>query len=199
MISVMVEIPGRQAYADESFHEAPVGGFYVLAAVVFENETHADVRAAMWQLRGSRHTRKLHWNEMDAAQQHTAAKTVADLRGFHIVTIGAPVPRKRQERARAACLTRLVAELHSYEVTHLFMEGRTKALNARDIDTVRGARFGLPKGTVFHVEHVPGKQDALFWAADIVAGAVRAHREGVANYRRLLDECLYEVELDTDC
>ncbi|MDR7302087.1 DUF3800 domain-containing protein [Haloactinomyces albus] len=195
----MIDPAVRQAFVDESFHEAAIDGFYVLAAVVFEAATHEAVRTAMHELRGKRGTGKLHWNEMDTQQRHAATKTVADLEGFHIVTIGAPVPGRRQERARSACLNRLVAELHGYEVTQLFMESRTQSLNKRDIDTVRGARYALPKGTLFHIDHIPGKQDALFWAADIVAGAVRAHREGIEDYRRLLDECLYEVEVMTDC
>lgn len=190
---------GRRAFADESFLESVTGGFYVLAAVVFETDTHEAVREAMRGLRGKRDTRKLHWNEMDHQQQHNAAKTIAGLDGFHVVSVGSPVPVKRQDRARAACLTQLVYELHSYEVTELFMEGRTTTLNKRDVETVKGARFSLPKGTNFRVDHMPGKNEALFWAADIVAGAVRAHHEGTENYRRLLEGCLYEISVITDC
>lgn len=196
---VITSPAGRQAFADESFYEAVTGGFYVLAAAMFEAGTHQAAREAMHQLRGTRRTRKLHWNEMNLQQRRNATKTVADLDGFHIVTIGSPVPAKRQERARAACLTQLVYELHGYEVTELFMEARTPALNQRDIATVRGARFALPRGAVFHLDHVPGKHEALFWAADIVAGAVRAHREGTEGFRQLLEGCVYEVNVHTNC
>lgn len=187
----------RVAYADESFHEADHGGFYVLAAAVFDRGAHDTVRAAMQELRGKRRTSKLHWNEMDTRQQATAAQTVAAQDGFHIVTVGTPVPRTRQERARAMCLTRLVAELHSYSVTDLVIESRTPQLNERDIKTVRGARFSLPSGTRFHVVHVAGDQEPLLWSAGIVAGAVRAHHQGNGTHRQKLERCLYEVELDT--
>lgn len=60
----------------------------MLAAVVFEAEAHTAVRAAMQQLRGTRETRKLHWNEMNGQQQHNAAKTVADLRRDHRPPLG---------------------------------------------------------------------------------------------------------------
>lgn len=189
----------RPAFADESFLETDVGGFYVLAAVVFADDTRESVREAMLALRGTRATRKLHWNEMDSSQKRTAAKAVADLGGFHVVTVGAPVPARRQERARVACLTRLVHELHSYAVTELCMEARTAALNKRDIATVRGARYSLPKGTIFRVEHIAGQEEAVFWAADIVAGAVRAHREGSSEYRAMLADCVYEIDVITDC
>ena len=187
----------RVAFADESFHEADHGGFYVLAAAVFDEATHETVRTCMQELRGKRRSSKLHWNEMDTRQQTTAAQTIAALDGFHIVTVGTPVPHRRQERARAMCLTRLITELHSYSVTDLVIESRTVQLNERDIKTAQGARFSLPAGTRFHVTHVAGAQEPLLWSADIVAGAVRAHHQGNGAYRKKLERCLYEVELDT--
>lgn len=193
----MFDNAARVAFTDESFHEADHGGFYVLAAAVFDAITHDNVRTAMQELRGKRSTSKLHWNEMDTRQQGSAAATVAALDGFHIVTVGTPVRRTRQERARAVCLTRLVAELHGYAVSHLVIEARTAQLDARDIKTVRGARFSLPPGTRFHAVHVAGNQEPLLWSADIVAGAVRAHHQGNGAYRRKLEHCLYEIELDT--
>lgn len=193
----MFDDAARVAFADESFHEADHGGFYVLAAAVFDEANHEAVRAAMQGLRGRRRSSKLHWNEMDARQHTIASQTVAALDGFHIVTVGTPVPRARQERARARCLTRLVAELYGYSVTDLVIESRTAQLNDRDIKTVRGARFSLPEGTRFHVEHVAGSQEPLLWSADIVAGAVRAHHQGNGSYRKELEHCLYEVELNT--
>lgn len=79
------------------------------------------------------------------------------------------------------------------------VESRTPQLNQRDVATVAGARFQLPKGTEFRVDHRAGPEEPLFWAADIVAGAVRAHREGQANYLKFLGECVYEIEVDTEC
>ncbi len=168
----------RAAFADESFFERPTAGFYVLATVVFDAEVAETAREVMLQLRGRRQTTKLHGNEMSTPQRLAAAKTLADLDGLHVVTVGAPVPAKRQERARAQCLTRLVVELVGYGVTDLWLEARTATLDRRDVTTVTGARHHLPRGTLFRVEHRPGGADALFWAADIVAGAVRAGRSG---------------------
>src|SRR6266508_1629351 len=88
-----------QPFADESFHEASSGGFYVLAATMFDSVAHAVARRSMRDILGKRHSGKLHWNEMADQQRHNAAKIVANLRGFHIVAVGTPVPVKRQERA----------------------------------------------------------------------------------------------------
>lgn len=185
------------AFVDESFHEAPTGGFYVLAAAMFDPASHELAREAMRAILGKRKTNKLHWNEMDSQQRRTAVETVGELDGFHVVAVGTPVPRRRQERARAMCLHRLVLELHGIGVNRLWIESRTRQLNGRDVATVAGARFQLPKGTIFRVDHLAGADESLLWAADIVAGAVRTHREGAGSYRLLLDSCLCEIEVAT--
>jgi hypothetical protein len=186
------------AFADESFHEAPSGGFYVLAAAMFDPAAGDVAREAMREILGKRRTGKLHWNEMDKQERRNAAKIVAGLPGFHVVALGAPVPIRRQERARAKCLERLIFELHGYGVSHLVIEARSHQLNLRDIATVAGMRFKLPKGARLHVDHQTGTEP-LFWVADIVAGAVRAHREGQPSYRQDLDNCVYEIEVVTGC
>ncbi|MGQ0841326.1 hypothetical protein [Actinokineospora sp.] len=192
--------PRLRAFVDESFLESDRGGFYVLAAVVFEPDAHEAATYAMVGLRAGRSTSKLHWNEMDRLQKRAATLAVAQQGGFHVVAVGAPVPRRRQERARVRCLQLLVHELHGYGVTELVMESRTKALDARDVATVIGARHNLSKGTAFRVEHQAGAEQPLLWAADIVAGAVRSHRQlGDSVCRDLLGNCLYEIDVDTDC
>ena len=172
------------AYADESFHEAPSGGFYVL-----------QLRAKQ----GGRRVDKLHWYEMNRQRRLDAVTRVVDLADFHVVAIGTPVPHRRQEQARAACLCRLVHELHGCEVQTLYMESRSRLLNLRDVRTVTWTRGLLPRGSDFHVRHVLGGTEPLLWVADIVAGAVRAHQEGEPTFRRLLDDHLYEIAVDTNC
>jgi len=188
-----------RAFGDESFKESDKDGFYVLAAAVFDRAVHDEVRIVMSELRGKRRIPKLHWNEMDPAEQEAAVKTLADLDGFHLVAVGTPVPRRRQERARACCLRRLVHELSAFDVEMLVLESRTATLDARDVETVKGSRFDLPKGTPFRVTHQPGKLEPLLWAADIVAGAIRAGEDGRPGYRRLIEDLVYEIAVETDC
>ncbi|WP_226379930.1 DUF3800 domain-containing protein [Pseudonocardia sp. KRD291] len=185
---------GATAYVDESFHEHPTRGFYVLAAAVFSDESeHA--RTAMLALRGGRRTQKLHWNEMDDRQQRGAAAVVAGLDGMHLVTIGSPVPPKKQERARRAGLRRLAYELHGVGVTQIMMESRQRVLDRQDVGLITATRNDLPKGTRLRVDHQRGAEEPLFWAADIVAGAVRADREGVAEYRETLGALVQTFEV----
>ncbi|WP_440901057.1 hypothetical protein [Actinosynnema sp.] len=182
-----IEPAVRQAFADESFQESSTGlGFYVLAAVVFEPEQHDRVRELVLTLPGRPRDAKLHWTSMNKKYRHEAALRLAEVDGLHVVAIGSPVAPRRQERARATCLTRLVRELYGCAVTELAVEARTAQLDRRDITTVIGARHQLPKGVCFRVTHQRGTEEPLFWAADIVAGAVRAGRLGAPEYHSLL-------------
>ncbi|MCA1670787.1 MAG: hypothetical protein LC799_00805, partial [Actinobacteria bacterium] len=155
---------------------------------VVEPDMCEEVREAMLglrqRLRGHKAGDKLHWNHLEPRQRQAAVKQVAALPGFHVVTVGSPVPQRRQERARAVCLGRLIVELHQFGVTRLLMEAREQELNGRDVRTVTGARFLLPKGSEFRVDHEFGLRDPALWAADLVAGAVRAHRLGDSTYWR---------------
>lgn len=183
------------AYVDESFREHPDSGIYVLAAAVLTHSVQDEARTLMRKLRGRRNTSKLHWSQMDRGQRKAAASQLAAIEGLHLVAIGAPVPRRRQERARAACLTVLVLELHNLGVRHMFIEARTPELDLRDVRSVIGARYRLPKGAQLKIDHVRGSTDPLLWTADIVAGAVHASHDGNPTYRDILLERIYELRV----
>ncbi|MEV5605692.1 hypothetical protein AB0L33_30065 [Streptomyces sp. NPDC052299] len=154
----------------------------------------------MRALKGQRDTSKSHWTEMDHRQRRDAAELVATQNGLHVVAVGTPVPKRRQERARSKSLTALVIELHAFEVDRLFIEARETTLNKKDISTVARARQTvLPKGAVFRADHVPGHTEPLLWISDIVAGAVHAQRKGDPRYTMLLGETLLDFDVPTDC
>jgi hypothetical protein len=138
----------------------------------------------MRRLLGSRRTTKLHWHEMDRLQQKDATHRVAGIEGFHVVAVGAPVPRRRQQRARTACLTALVGELHGFGVQHLLIEAQAAHLNRRDVATVQGARFALPKGSRFRVDHIPGSAEHCrgwpMWSSASSGPAAKAVRSGLS-------------------
>ncbi|WP_327299898.1 hypothetical protein [Streptomyces sp. NBC_01197] len=188
------------AWSDESFQERDSAGFYIIAAAVIEPAVIDKAREAMLQRRGRRQTTKSHWTEMDDRERRLAADAVATLGGLHVVAVGSPVPVRRQERARRACLSELVTQLHGFRVGHLYMEAREPQLNARDIATLQHARrYALPKGTDFRIDHVPGGTEPLLWIADIVAGACRAEQLGRAAYREALGDVVLDFEVSTRC
>ncbi|MBV9140327.1 MAG: hypothetical protein JO115_05335 [Pseudonocardiales bacterium] len=82
---------------------------------------------------------------------------------------------------------------------HLLIESRSAELNHRDVATVQGARFALPKGSHFRVDHVPGSGEPLLWVADVVAGAVRAGLHGSSAQDGLLGERVRVLNVLTGC
>jgi hypothetical protein len=64
---------------------------------------------------------------------------------------------------------------------------------------ILGARYTLPKGAVFRVRHLPGAAEPILWAADIVAGAVRAARQDQGAFPDILADCVHKIEVVTDC
>ncbi|MBZ4014202.1 hypothetical protein CCS38_00130 [Streptomyces purpurogeneiscleroticus] len=137
---------------------------------------------------------------MDRAGKERAVELVGSIANLHVVAIGSPVPAKKQERARSKCLRELVTQLHGFEVSQLYMEAREGELNRRDVRTVQQARqYGLPKGTKFRIDHLPGGTEPLLWVADVVAGACRAEQLGTGEFREALGDTVLDFEVATDC
>jgi hypothetical protein len=111
------------AFADESFREDLIEGLSVLAAAVLEARAQQPARELMRRLPGPRRTNKLHCTRwIDFNKRRRPPRRGHG--GLHVVAVCTPVPRRRQERARAACLTALVAELPGSGVQHLHIEAR---------------------------------------------------------------------------
>ncbi|MFF8443054.1 hypothetical protein ACF07U_19585 [Streptomyces californicus] len=190
----------KTAWLDESFREHESNGFYIIAGTIIDPAFEADVRLAVQGLKGRRRAAKPHWTEMDRAERKDATHLVAAQKGLHLVSVGAPVPRRRQERARSKCLSAIVVELHGFGVSRLCLEARQEELNARDIRTIAAVRRTvLPRGTAMRAEHVPGPMEPLLWISDVVAGAVRTQRLGDSSYADLLGEQLIDFDVATDC
>jgi len=196
---MLLDPTAPRAFVDETFREDSTAGFYVLAAVVLGPSAQDEVTVGMLRLRGRRRMAKLNWSQMDHPQRKAAATQLAGADGLHVAVVGTPVPRRRQERARALCLTALVPDLHERGVQEILIEARTPELDRRDIETIRGVRFGLPRHTTLWARHVPGAEQPLLWAADIVAGAVRADHDGAGEYREILAERIHEIRVSMSC
>jgi hypothetical protein len=80
--------------------------------------------------------RRFHWRDSSPAARSKAVGIVAELSALHLVVIGAPLDRRRQERGRRLCLRRLLFELDAHGVAQVFIEARTRSLNTKDLTAV---------------------------------------------------------------
>ena len=161
------------AYVDESLRLDGTG-LYVLAAVVVPASRADEVRAALRDgLR--RGQRRYHFRKQGDESRLAMCQRLAALSLDALVVTTQPVDPARQERARRHCLVRLLWLLDRRDVHDVVLESR-QSRDRLDAEIVRHAlragwvsssvTFGSPDG------------EPLLWAADVVAGAVRADRNG---------------------
>jgi hypothetical protein len=92
-----------------------------------------------------------------------------------VAAIALPGTKRRQERARALCLTKLLWQLAERQVDAVTLESRGS--QRRDDDDARviggGKRAGtVPKQLVYG--HAQPKVEPLLWLGDLVASALTA-------------------------
>jgi hypothetical protein len=169
------------AFVDEAIWAPPMGtGCYVLAAAVVEHAALDGLRSAMVGALLPRQ-RRLHWRDESQPRRRKLAATLAGQRALHVVVVGAPLDRSRQERARRKCLEHLLHLLAVADVERVVLEARTESLNARDTDLVDVLRIRHAIPSHLRVSVQRPDSEPMLWAADIVAGAVRAAIAGVTD------------------
>ncbi len=182
------------AWGDESIRshdlDAPA---YLLGASIVDTD---DVEATRRILRSLRPTRgKLHWHDLNDRERRDISETIGALEALHLVVVATPADLRREERARAVCLERLVWELARQDVCHLTLEARPRALMARDIRTVRGLKGRLVAPSTFRVEHGDPGLDPMLWLPDQVLGAAGAALSGDRRFVALLGSSLDSVHV----
>jgi hypothetical protein len=165
--------PSSFALIDESFRVVQ-GGHYLLAAALIRadeiDETRAAIRAAIPSTLA--HFRWAKENEDLRAKMLSTVDSL-DLRSLVVVTT--PVVPRRQERARALCIERMVWELRTRDKRmHLLFESRGN----QDVAD-RRVLAGLQRRQVMPEEWTYGfgtKADPALWIPDAVGGVVMARR-----------------------
>jgi hypothetical protein len=167
------------AFVDEAIWAPPDdAGCYVLAASVLETSGSSAARAALTELRLPRQ-RRLHWRDESTPRRRKITAAVAGLDALHPVVVGAPLDPARQERARRKCLEHLLHLLAEAGVERVVLESRTDSLNARDANLVDVLRIRHAIPPTLRVAVQRPEFEPLLWAADVIAGAVRAAIAGV--------------------
>jgi hypothetical protein len=164
-----------RAYIDESVREgAP--GLYVLASVAVPEERADDVRAVLRA--GLRHRRpRFHWRDEQDSDRQAMAKVAGELQLQSLVAVSTPMDHKRPERARRACLTRLLWELEQRAVRDVLFESRQNRDRDDRAHIVRAQKAGHCSSTLAYGFEMP-LQEPLLWLPDLVAGAVAYARVG---------------------
>ena len=159
------------AWGDESIRshglDAPA---YLLGASVVDSDDVEATRDALRALHPG--PKKLHWRDLDGARRDRVAVAIASLHAFHVTVVGAPIALRRQERARAFCLHRLMSDLDGIGVSRLTLEARPPELMRRDLRLVDGLRAQRAIAPTFLVTHELPDQEALLWIPDQVLGMV---------------------------
>ncbi|WP_420366244.1 hypothetical protein AAEP80_05290 [Curtobacterium sp. L3-7] len=182
------------AWGDESIRSHGLDGpAYLLGASIVDSADADAVRDRLRSLRGA-DGRKLHWYELDRRHRARVVDVVTTLAASHVVVIARPMDLPKQERARSACLERLVWELAGRAASLLTLEARPTALMARDrraVDTLR-IRGVLPP--TMRVEHGHPSDEPLLWLPDQVLGMVGACVAGGSSLPEPLDVDVVEIK-----
>ena len=131
------------SWVDESMHVDGDNGLYILAAVVCAADGCDPIRDALRELLDEGQP-KLHWGTESPERREKIIGVVAEVDMAAVVVIGAPMMKRKQERARAVCMETLVVPLAAMGVTHVLLEGRTPSLNDRDMKltgSIRGKKL----------------------------------------------------------
>ena len=170
-------------------------GLYILAAVVCDANGCDPIRDAMRELLDEGQP-KLHWGTESPERREKIIGVVAEVDMAAVVVIGAPLAKKKQERARAVCMETLVVHLATIGVTHVLLEERTPSLNDRDmklIEAIRGKKL-IP--TEMRIDVGRPSAEPMLWMPDIVAGAAGADRvRGNPQYLDLIRSAVTQLHI----
>lgn len=163
------------AWVDESVVVGPVGGSgtYTMAAVVTDDARCDELRGELSDLRIKPGVR-LHWVGESVKRRDLIAEAVARMDIAAILTVGTPMERSKQERARRCCLERLLYELDRFGVSDMWMESRTAVQDRRDLRLVDSARSKRLISHDLQVRFARPAGEPMLWLPDAVAGAMSA-------------------------
>ena len=139
---------------------------YLLAATVFTSETGLERLERV----KPKSAAKLHWREMTDAPKRASLEAIAGIEQATVLVAAAPLPRRKQERARRKCLEALLPELEARGVGKLVLEARDESKNGKDIELLMSLRR---KGgvKVIDVVHMRADDEPRLWLPDQVLGA----------------------------
>lgn len=185
------------AYADESARRGP-NGLYLVAAVVVGPDRAGDVTNSLHQLLLPGQTR-IHWRDERRKRRETILERILPLPVRATICWCGGVEPKRQERARALILERLLWDLRDRGIKELVLESRDEALNARDRRTIVQVKKAHGASPDLAYRFARPEEEHLLWLPDIAAGAMASQLAGETDaYQAALGRIVlssYEISL----
>ena len=163
------------AWVDESVLVGSAGdsGTYTMAAVLADPTHCGELRSELQALMIKPGVR-LHWVSESPKRRDLIAEAVGRMDIAAILTVGTPMDRSRQERARRCCLERLLYELDQAGVSEVRLESRAAAQDKRDVHLVNTARRKRLISHDLQVTFARPSLEPMLWLPDAVAGAMSA-------------------------
>lgn len=170
---------------------------YIIAACALEDVNVPMARDTMRELE-PRRGRRFHWHDRKPVDRLAAVQAIAQVLTLHIVTIGAPIDPRRQERARRQCLEALLFHLDAAGIEQVWLETRGATADRRDIAAIDRFRARQIIGHAIRVDHAHPSAEPLLWLADAIARAVSAAEGGDPTYRAVIASMLTEHRTQLD-
>lgn len=163
------------AFVDESIRLGEGGAYLVAAAVV----TDVDLDQARRRVRSVIPHRqpRFHWRDESEPQRRRMLEAIVELGPTAAAYVCIPTGR-RQDRARALCLNRMLWDLKQLGATRVVFESREPHNDRKDARTIeRAKRAGAAAADLEYAFRRP-LEEPLLWIADALAGVASARVGG---------------------
>jgi hypothetical protein len=163
------------AYVDESIRRSESGIYLVAAAIV----TDVDLDEARYRVRSviGRGQPRFHWRDESEPQRRRMLEAIVELGPTAAAYVCVPTGR-RQDRARALCIGRMLWDLKELGARHVTFESRQPHNDRKDARTIeRAKRSGTAAAELRYVFQRP-LDEPLLWVADALAGVASARMAG---------------------
>jgi hypothetical protein len=159
------------AFVDESIRTGPSGVYLVAAAVVIPADLDRARRTVVSALLPNQP--RFHWRNESELQRRVMLERVANLPAKVLAYACRPVPR-RQDRARALCIDRMLWDFAELGVTKVTFESREEHNDRKDAFTIRNAQRAKRAPATLQYSFARPLEEPLLWLPDALAGAVIA-------------------------
>lgn len=162
-------------------------GTYVFGAVITDGVKAEDNARDILRQLLLPGQRKTHWRDESDKRRDQIIEALCEcgLDGVVVTRVG-PLD-ERNERRRRKCFEHFAEQLIRRDVWNLCLESRGAEADKLDLDVLLSFKSAHIIPNRFYLDHIPGADDPLLWAADAVCGAIVATRIGQPRWQHKLE------------